>query len=133
MFNVQGKPSLGMSFIRKASAIYLLAKQRPLWLHTIIRQAESYHSMEQAANRTGNVNEAAYFHDRLITTFQMVSRDELDEKEKAFHDKLKGEYTNDTNLLRSALNFYISSGAMSEIAYVENLLGMNSDTDSHGN
>lgn len=133
MFNVQGKPSLGMSFIRKASAIYFLAKQRPLWLHTIIRQAESYHYMELAANRSGNLKEAAYFHDRLITTFQMVSRDELDEKEKAFHDKLKGEYTNDTDLLRSALNFYISSGAMSEITYVENLIDMNSNTDSHGN
>ena len=133
MFNVQGKPSLGMSFIRKASAIYLLAKQRPLWLHTIIRQAESYHYMEEAANKAGNIKEAAYFHERLITTFQMVSRDELDDREKAFHDKLKGEYTNDKELLRSALNFYMSSGAMSEIAYVENLLGMNSNTDGYGN
>ena len=133
MFNVQGKPSLGMSFIRKASAIYFLTKQRPLWLHTIIRQAESYHYMEQAANRAGNLKEAAYFHERVFRTFDMVSRDELDEKEKAFHDKLKGEYANDADLLCSALNFYISSGAMSEIAYVESLLGMNSNTESHGN
>lgn len=133
MFNVQGKPSLGMSFIRKASAIYFLTKQRPLWLHTIIRQAESYHYMEQAANRVGNLKEAAYFHERVFRTFDMVSRDELDEKEKAFHDKLKGEYANDADLLCSALNFYISSGAMSEIACVESLLGMNSNTESHGN
>ena len=89
--------------------------------------------MEYFASKAGNIKEAAYFHERLITTFQMISRDELDDKEKAFHDKLKGEYTNDKELLRSALNFYMSSGAMSEIAYVENLLGMNSNTDGYGN
>ena len=133
MFNVQGRPSLGMSFIRKASAIYFLEKQRSLWLHTIIRQAESYHYMEQEAKRTGNLKEADYFHNHIITTFQKISRDELDEKEKAFHDMLKGEYTNDANLLRSALNFYMYSGALSEIAYLENLLGMNNNTDNRGN
>ena len=74
-----------------------------------------------------------YFHNHIITTFQKISRDELDEKEKAFHDMLKGEYTNDANLLRSALNFYMYSGALSEIAYLENLLGMNNNTDNRGN
>lgn len=124
MFNVQGKPSLGMSFIRKASAIYCCLKQRPLWLHSMILQTESYHYMEQCAAEDGKMNDAAHCHRRMIETFQMVNRDELDDKEKALHDKLKGEYTQDEKLLRSALNFYISSGAMSEVAYIEDLLGI---------
>lgn len=133
MFNSQGKPYLGMSFIRKASAIYYCAKLRPLWLHTMLRQAETYHYMEKAAADAGNLKDAEYFHSSLVNAFQKVSRDELDEKEKALHDKLKGEYTHDAGLLRSALNFYISSGAMTEISYIENLLGINSNSDAYVN
>jgi len=131
MFNVQGKPSLGLSFIRKASAIYYQTKQRPLLLHTFIRQAESYHYMELAAANNGNLKDAAVFHERLISAFQMVSRDELDDRDKALHDKLKGEYTHDSELLRSALNFYISSGAMTEVAQIEELLGMANNTNDN--
>lgn len=131
MFNVQGKPSLGLSFIRKASAIYYQTKQRPLLLHTFIRQAESYHYMEFAAANNGNLKDAAVFHERLISAFQMVSRDELDDRVKALHDKLKGEYTHDSELLRSALNFYISSGAMTEVAQIEELLGMANNTNDY--
>lgn len=133
MFNVQGKPSLGMSFIRKASAIYLLAHLRQLWLHTMIRQAECYHFMEQASLKAGNQKDAEYFHDRTLNMFQCVSRDELDDREKAFHDKLKGEYTADAELLRSALNFYISAGAMSEVDYVEELLDNINAADKYAN
>lgn len=131
MFNVQGKPSLGLSFIRKASAIYYQTKQRPLLLHTFIRQAESYHYMELAAANNGNLKDAAVFHERLISAFQMVSGDELDDRVKALHDKLKGEYTHDSELLRSALNFYISSGAMTEVAQIEELLGMANNTNDY--
>ena len=122
MFNVQGKPSLGMSFIRKASAIYSQLKQRPLWLHTLIRQAESYHYMEMAAVDAGNPEDASYFHERLVCTFRMISRDELNDRDKALHDKLKGEYTQNADLLNSALNFYISAGAANEVAHLEEQL-----------
>lgn len=122
LFNKQDHPSLGMSFFRKCSAIYSRLKGNQNWFRSIIFQAESYHFMELKALKENKTGAAKFYKERELRVFNMMSRDELDERNKALYDSLKGEYTHDVSLLNSALNFYISAGANDMVANLENIL-----------
>ena len=122
LFNNQGLPALGMSFFRKCCAIFSKPIRNQNWLRSYILQAESYHCMEIKAVNEKRTEKAKYYSERVLRMFNSMSRDELNERNKALYDSLKGEYTHDKSLLNSALNFYISAGANDKVAYLEKVL-----------